>query len=224
MTENSIRELVAVLPALNECETIGNVVSSLLKYADVVVVDDGSTDETGALACSAGAIVLTHSVNQGYDQALQTGLLWAATHNFRYAITLDADGQHIASSIGVFMQSLQAGADLVIGVRDHKQRWAESFFSLISKLLWDIDDPLCGMKGYKLDLLRAEGRFDTYSSIGTEFCIRAARSGCVIDQVPVQILSRIGTSRFGGCLFSNIRIMRALVIGIFKASPFTHIF
>ena len=53
-------------------------------------------------------------------------------------------------------------------------------------------DDHCRHEGYRLDLLRSEGKFDTYSSIGTEFCIRAARSGCVIDQIRVQTLPRIG--------------------------------
>ena len=130
---------------------------------------------------------------------------------------------NISSSISVFSNALEAGADLVIGVRDHKQRWAESFFSFVSKLLWNIDDPLCGMKGYRLDLLRSEGKFDTYSSIGTEFCIRAARSGCVIDQIPVQTLPRIGKSRFGSGFFANLRIIRAIAFGVFKAIPFSKI-
>lgn len=219
--DEAIPELVAVVPALNEAGTIGNIVDSLRAYGDVVVVDDGSIDGTGNLARSAGAFVVSHAVNQGYDQALESGLLWAAAQGYRYGITLDADGQHSVSSIALFASELDAGADLVVGIRDRKQRWAETLFSLIAKKLWNIDDPLCGMKGYRLDLLRAKGRFDTYSSIGTEFCIRAARSGCVIHQIQVATLSRTGSSRFGGGLLPNLRIIRAIALGILRASPFS---
>lgn len=223
MNQHRIRKLVSVLPALNEAKTIANVVSSLRDYGDVVVVDDGSSDDTAAQARSAGAFVVSHALNRGYDQALESGLLWAATQSYRYAITLDADGQHTASSIWLFTRAFEAGADLVVGIRDRRQRWAETFFSFVAKFLWDIRDPLCGMKGYRLDLLRAAGRFDTYSSIGTEFCIRAARSGCVIYQVPVPTLSRIGISRFGGGLLPNLRIIRAIILGVFRASPFSNV-
>lgn len=223
MNHQRIRELVSVLPALNESGTIANVVASLRDYGDVVVVDDGSSDDTAAQARSAGAVVISHASNRGYDQALESGLLWAATQSYTYAITLDADGQHSASSISLFTRSFEAGADIVVGIRDCRQRWAETFFSFVAKLLWDIRDPLCGMKGYRLDLLRAEGHFDTYSSIGTEFCIRAARSGCVIYQVPVPTLTRIGVSRFGGGLLPNLKILRAIVLGILRASTFSNI-
>ena len=223
MNKQRIAELVAVLPALNEAGTIANVVNSLRAYGDVVVVDDGSTDDTGDLARAAGAFVVSHAGNRGYDQALESGLLWAAAQGYRYAITLDADGQHSASSISLFTHELEAGADLVIGIRDRRQRWAETLFSLTAKKLWNIDDPLCGMKAYRLDLLRAAGRFDTYSSIGTEFCIRAARSGCVIHQVQVTTFSRIGASRFGGGLRPNLRIIRAIFLGILRGTAFSDI-
>lgn len=220
MTEQRIRNLAAVLPALNEAQTIADVVVSLRDYGDIVVVDDGSSDDTAAQARTAGATVVTHAFNRGYDQALESGLLWAATQGYQYAITIDADGQHSVSSICLFIRAFDAGADLVLGIRDSRQRWAETFFSSVSTLLWGIRDPLCGMKGYRLDLLRAEGILGSYSSIGTEFCIRAARSGCVIYQVPVPTLSRKGASRFGGGLIPNLRIIKALVLGIFRASPF----
>jgi len=217
MTERKVSELVAVLPALNEAGTIGNVVNSVRAYGDVVVVDDGSTDGTGELARAAGAFVVTHAVNQGYDKALESGLLWAAKQSYLYAITLDADGQHSTSSIALFARELEAGADIVAGVRDRKQRWAERIFSFITKNLWNIDDPLCGMKGYRLELIRGTRRISTYSSVGTEFCIRAARSGCRIREVHVSTSSRIGASRFGDGLRANLLILRAIWLGMIKA-------
>ena len=217
MSEQRIPELVAIVPALNEAGTIANVVASLRAYGDIIVVDDGSTDDTGDLARAAGAFVVSHAVNRGYDQALESGLLWAAAQGYRYAITLDADGQHSASTISLFTHELEAGADLVIGIRDSRQRWAESLFSLIGKSLWGIDDPLCGMKGYRLDLVRAAGRIDTYSSVGTEFCIRAARSRCQIHQVVVFTSTRIGASRFGAGQRANLKILRAIWLALIRS-------
>jgi len=218
MNEKRISELVVVLPALNEAGTVVDLVSSLRAYGDVVVVDDGSTDNSANLARAAGAFVLSHSVNRGYDQALESGLIWASSRGYRYAITVDADGQHSSSAIALFTFELEAGADLVIGIRDRRQRWAEVLFSLVGKRLWGIDDPLCGMKGYRLDLLRAVGRFDTYSSVGTEFCIQAFRSGCRIRQVHVSTSTRTGEPRFGGGIQANIKILRALWLGLIRAS------
>jgi glycosyltransferase involved in cell wall biosynthesis len=209
-------QLAAVIPALNESGSIAEVVASVHAFADVVVVDDGSTDSTGKLARVAGAHVVTHAHNRGYDHALESGLMWAAEQGYKYAVTLDADGQHNTATISLFARELEAGADIVVGVRDCTQRWAEKLFALIATALWNIRDPLCGMKGYRLDLLRCAGRFDTYISVGTEFCIRAARSGCVIRQVPVPTKQRNGAPRFGSGLRANIHIVRAIWLGIVR--------
>ena len=142
--------------------------------------------------------------------------MWAAEQGYKYAVTLDADGQHNTATISLFARELEAGADVVIGVRDRTQRWAEKLFALIATALWNIRDPLCGMKGYRLDLLRCACRFDNYNSVGTEFCIRAARSGCVIRQVPVPTKQRIGAPRFGSGLRANIHIVRAIWLGIVR--------
>jgi len=214
------RNLAAVLPAFNEALSIGDVVSAVQKYADVIVVDDGSTDRTADIAREKGAYVVAHSINCGYDRALNSGMMWAASQGYTYAVTLDADGQHEPSSIMQFEQELIAGAEIVVGNRECTQRWSESAFSLISRALWGIHDPLCGMKGYRLATLQRAGSFDSYGSIGTELCIRASRSGCVIRQCSVHTLPRSDRSRFGGGLMANMRIVRALLLGLILARSF----
>lgn len=213
-------EIVVVIPALNEADTIERVVTGVRTYGDVLVVDDGSTDGTGKLALGKGALVVTHIKNFGYERALESGLLWALDEGYKYAISIDADGQHNDEVIAVFADELRAGADIVIGVRDHKQRWGESLFALISNFLWGIQDPLCGMKGYRVELIRYGGCFNTYSSVGTELCIRAARSGCRIRQVPVKTYERTGSPRFGSGAGANLRILKALWLGLLRAEAF----
>ncbi len=207
----------AVIPAFNEGQKIAAVVREIVPFALPIVVDDGSTDGTAQLAAAAGAIVVHHSRNLGYDAALQTGLFKAMELGCEYGITLDGDGQHAPSTLGVFIERLSNGADLVIGRRERSQRFAEAVFSLVGRCMWGIDDPLCGMKGYKLAHLRLLGHFDAYCSIGTEFAIRAARSGLKIVNVPVPIAPRVGESRFGIGWRPNLKILRALLIGCFCA-------
>jgi glycosyltransferase involved in cell wall biosynthesis len=210
--------IAIVIPALNEETSVGEVVHRVSKVCPVIVVDDGSGDETANVARAAGAEVVRHQSNLGYDAALESGMQRALVLGYDAAITMDADGQHDVEALRDFLADLQGGADMVIGIRDHKQRIAETVFSWVSSVLWDIRDPLCGMKGYRLDLLRRARRFDTYRSIGTELMVRAAKSKCSIRQVPLKTIDRPGVSRFGGGLRPNYRILRGLFFGLFRAS------
>jgi glycosyltransferase involved in cell wall biosynthesis len=207
----------AVIPAFNEALKIADVVRGVVQFAVPIVVDDGSTDGTAQVAMAAGAIVIRHVRNLGYDAALQTGLFKAIELGFDYGITLDADGQHAPHTLSAFIGLLNAGADLVIGRREHSQRFAEAVFALMGRCLWRIDDPLCGMKGYKLTYLERLGHFDAYRSIGTEFAIRAARTGLIIVNVPIPTAPRQGESRFGTGWRPNLKILRALCYGLYSA-------
>lgn len=216
-----VGQVAAVIPALNESVSIARVIEGILPYAFPIVVDDGSTDETAVIARLAGAEVVQHRKNLGYDRALDTGMNKASGLGYEFAVTLDADGQHNPELLKLFINELFLGADLVVGVRDRHQRFAESLFALIGKMFWKIKDPLCGMKGYRLSLLQRAGQFDSYTSIGTELALRAARSGCRVAEVPVSTRQREGISRFGGGLKANWRILRALFLGIIRARAFT---
>ena len=211
------RRLVAVIPALNEAATIGEVVRVVRQHAEAVVVDDGSTDDTAALARSAGAHVVSHPSRRGYDAALEWGMRWAAGQGYDYGVTLDAAGQHRGELIAEFRRALENGAQVVAGRRDRLQRVGEAIFAGVARALWGIDDPLCGMKGYDLALYRAAGAFDSYGSIGTELLLRAARSGVSIVQVDVPTRERSGTPRFGAGLRPNVRLLRSLLLGLLRA-------
>lgn len=214
MTGRSGRNTVAVIPALNEAATIASVVRGLQPLADAIVVDDGSRDNTAQLAREAGATVVEHPINRGYDAALESGFAHAAQLGYEYVITIDADGQHDPGALTQVYALLQQGAALVVGVRDKRQRWSERLFSWVGKRLWRLDDPLCGLKGYTTQLYRQAGAFDTYRSIGTELAIRSVVSGATTKQFPVKTRPRVDAPRFGSSLRANLKICRALCIGI----------
>ena len=100
-----------VVAAYNEAESIGDVVRELCEqYAHVIVVDDGSVDETGDLALAAGATVLTHLINRGQGAALQTGITYALNQGADYVVTFDADGQHDVADIGRLLEPISQGS------------------------------------------------------------------------------------------------------------------
>lgn len=214
-------KVAIVIPAFNESEAIVSVVTAVSVYGRVIVVNDGSADNTGQLALGAGAIVVEHEFNRGYDMALATGLAKAVEEAFDFAITLDGDGQHQPTDIETILYELLSGADLVVGIRNRFQRFSEGLFSVLAKLLWGISDPLCGMKGYRTSKLESVDSLHSYPSIGTELVIRAVRSGWNIRQIPVTTRDRKDRSRFGEGAYANWVISKAMLMGIFRARAHT---
>jgi len=210
-----------VVPAFNESEAIAAVVTAISVFGTVIVVNDGSTDNTVRLARAAGALVVSHAVNRGYDAALASGLAKAVAEEFDFAITVDGDGQHEPAHIESLLRELLDGADLVVGIRRRFQRVSETLFAGLATVLWGISDPLCGMKGYRLSKLKGVGRLCSYPSIGTELAIRAARSGWNIREVPVTTRDRQGRSRFGEGFYANWLIFRAMMLGLVCARTYT---
>lgn len=206
--------IAIVIPALNEARTVAQVVAAVLPFGSPVVVDDGSTDATGTLAEQAGAHVVRLPVNRGYDGALNAGFSWAATQGFIYLVTVDADGQHDPPLIARFVSALDEGADVVVGIRDRRQRFGEHVFAWVGKRLWAVNDPLCGMKAYRMSVYTQRRWFDSYGSIGTELCLYAACNGMWLEQVAVRTLDRADQPRFDRRWSANRRILRALVVGL----------
>jgi glycosyltransferase involved in cell wall biosynthesis len=217
---SNLDSFAIVVPAYNEAKSIAQVLDAVAEYGIPIVVDDGSIDETSNICRAIGVVLVVHERNRGYDAALESGLFKAIELGFDFAITVDADGQHNVSVINDFKRELSSGADLVVGVRDKCQRFSEKVFSVVGYFLWGIRDPLCGMKGYKLDVLLRARSFSSYDSIGTEFSVRCAKSDLQIASLPVLTRSRVGESRFGSGLISNVRIIIALLKVILFSRPF----
>ena len=123
MSPNLIRvnNIMALLPAYNEAGSIGHViegVKQVLPQADIVVIDDCSTDNTVQVARDAGATVVCIPCNLGIGGAVQTGFKFAREHNYDVVIRLDGDGQHDPRDIPKILEALKStGAEMVIGSR-----------------------------------------------------------------------------------------------------------
>lgn len=211
MKENAI-----IIPAYNEEKTIADVVGQVKTFGTVIVVNDASSDNTKTVAEKAGAVVVTHKKNGGYDQALQSGFEKANELKCKYAVTIDADGQHKASLVEEYLKRLHEGFDLVMGIRSKKARISEKVFGLYTKTFYGIDDPLCGMKGYSMRLYQELGHFDSFKSTGTELALYGIKKKRKTIQVDVPVVDRVGTPRFGQAIRGNYRIFRSMFYSILK--------
>jgi len=152
MSEISI---LALIPAWNEGMRLGPIAAAARGYLPVLVVDDGSHDDTSAVAQAAGAEVVRHPQNRGKGAALTTGFTWALERGYETVITLDADGQHDPADIPKFLSSYEdTGADLLIGRRDFSLApWPRWWSNPIGDRLlsWALGVPIYdNQNGYRL--------------------------------------------------------------------------
>ncbi len=110
--------LLILIPAYNEARAIGRVVGELVGGGhEVLVVDDGSSDDTAMIAEQAGARVLVNERNRGKGTSLRRGFVYAVENGFGAVVTMDGDGQHDPKSIPDFYAAWRGGSDLVLGCR-----------------------------------------------------------------------------------------------------------
>lgn len=190
-------DVLALIPAFEEGPRVAGVVLGATAYLPVLVVDDGSTDDTAARAESAGATILVQRPNQGKGAALRAGFGWALSRQVDAVITLDADGQHDPAEIPTFLDAFErTQADLIIGQRDFAQmprvrRLANRLGGLA--LSWavgrDIPD---SQSGYRLHSRRMMEAVATSREAGFEYeiemittCIRA---GFRLEWVPIRTI------------------------------------
>jgi glycosyltransferase involved in cell wall biosynthesis len=205
-----------LIPALNEAATITEIVKGVAPYGSPLVVSDGSSDDTAALAREAGAEVVELPENKGYEGALDAGFSYSVEQGAKQVITFDADGQFDVGLLGTVKAALaQSGVELVIGVRPQFARFSERLFGMYTRMRFGVADILCGVKGYSVGLQQAHGRFDSGTSVGTELALFGLRRRVGFTTVPAPVRSRPDTvSRFGSGWRANKKILHALRMAI----------
>lgn len=203
-----------VIPAYNESESISRVVASVCRYGMPIVVDDGCVDDTAARAEAAGATVVRHKGNRGYDAALASGLAKAEQIGAEVVITFDADGQLDAQSIGSAIEAFERDrVDLVLGVRERVPRFSEALFNAYARLRFAVPDMLCGLKGFRVGAYASHKTMAETASVNTALALSLLLGKAAYSTVPVAVSPRRGHSRFGGWR-ANVRILHALVLAL----------
>jgi glycosyltransferase involved in cell wall biosynthesis len=191
-------KIIAIMPALNEEERIGAVIEKTWPCVDdIVVVDDGSTDQTARIAEDLKAKVIHFTDNKGVGFATRAGCDHAIALGADIIITIDADGQHNPADIPDLVKPVLAGtADITFGIRPRDRRMpvtkrlANAFFSIFSTVLFGmpIEDALTGYHAFSKEaypLLRWDS--DGYGVV-TELVYKTAKNNFRSAQVPVQTI------------------------------------
>jgi glycosyltransferase involved in cell wall biosynthesis len=232
--------ILVFIPAWNEEDSVTEVIADVREHipeADVLVVDDGSTDATSKRARGAGAMVAPLPFNQGLGAALQTGYLYALREGYDCCAHLDSDGQHPASEVARLLAEVVAdNADLVIGSRYHgdggpddgddyrptiSRRIGTNVFRFFLTLATRqrFTDTTSGMRAAnrRVMALFSENYSPDFAEI--ESLQLAVRQGLRVEEVPVRMLERAGGSSFLTPLRSAFFIFKGLVVllvGMFR--------
>jgi len=189
----------ALIPAYNEGQRVAPVIRAVAAVCpNVVVVDDGSPDDTADVARAAGATVLVHEVNKGKGAALNTGFAHAREQGYEFVVTLDADGQHAADDIPGFIEAYaQTGVPVIVGNRMADtatmpliRRWTNQFMSwlLSRKMGQHVPDTQNGFRLYRTDIIpelpTGSQRFAAESEILLELAARDVKMGAV----PIKVI------------------------------------
>lgn len=214
------------MPAMNEEETIAEVVSAVVSLGyQIIVVDDGSSDDTIVEAKKSGAIVLSNIQNLGAWKATQTGLRYAKRLGFTVVVTMDADGQHNAENIALLVDKYREGADIVVGNCTERgsagRHIAWRFFKRINRL--NVSDITSGFRLYNAKALHClvsrEATMLEYQCIGVLIMMR--NMGLTIVEAPVPMNKReTGISRiFHSWLAVAYYLAYSGVLSLTKAFP-----
>ena len=223
----ALRVLV-VVPAWNEEESIAGVVHEVrrtLPDVDVLVVDDGSTDQTAVRAGEAGALVARLPYNLGVGGAMRLGFRYAVEGGYDTVVQIDADGQHDPAFVPQLLDRIAAGADLVIGARfagvggyrtRGPRRWAMAVLSKVLSHLAGtrLTDTTSGMRATSRPLVELFARHYPVEYLGdtVETLAMAARRGFRIEQVPVAMRVRTTGKPSHAFGMATIYLVRALVV------------
>lgn len=190
---------MVLIPTYNNAGTLAQVISDVKEYAsDVIVVNDGSTDNTAEILTAIEDIhIISYAENRGKGYALKLGLSKAYEWGYRYAITIDSDGQHYADDIAVFVERIEQSPDtLLIGARNltadnmpSKNSFANKFSNFWFKIETgqSLSDTQSGYRLYPLEKLQNIRLITRRYEFEVEIIVRAAWRGVKVENVPVKV-------------------------------------
>ncbi|MDZ4770147.1 MAG: glycosyltransferase family 2 protein [Chloroflexota bacterium] len=236
IVENFPRTLV-IIPALNESESIAHVIGLIRQHApwaDIAVINDGSSDDTGAIAESCGAFVLHMPHNVGIGAAVQTGFLFAQRRGYAVTVQNDGDGQHDPREIPLLVSELvTSGADLVIGSRYIEDRGyitpmarrigivlLARAISLITRQ--HFTDPTSGFRASNARTIRLCARIYPHDYPEPEAVVLLHRAGLRVLEIPVTMNPRYGGKSSITPIKSGMymfKVFLAIGVGLLRPPP-----
>lgn len=223
-----MRTLV-VIPAFNEGKTIASVIRDLKEHGfrDIVVIDDGSSDNTISESEKTGVVVLKHIVNRGLGAGIGTGFEYAKDNGFDILVTFDGDGQHIATDLNRLIAPIIGNtADVVIGSRMSDSvempivrkllNWLANGLTFILFGVWTTDSQ-SGLRAFNKKAINCIKIKTDRMEVSSEFFKEIARNHLLFVEIPIKAIYTDGSikgSKQGS--WASVRIAFKLIIRMFR--------
>ena len=220
MNSTADAKILVCVPAFNEAKNISEIVNKSKKYAhEVIVYDDGSTDDTSELATAAGATVIKSPKNTGYGSAIRALFQAAREQNADIMVTLDSDGQHDPDQIPDVIEPIKQGFDIVLGSRylrnndKNKVPKIRSFgIKTITKLAQSasykgITDSQSGFRAYSKNAISKINLFEDGMAVSTEILLRASEKKLSTTEVPITVKYDLKDTSTHNPLTHGIRVL-----------------
>ena len=200
-------KIVAAIPCFNEERFIGSVVAKTRKYVDeVVVIDDGSDDDSGEVAGTAGAIVYRHEGNLGYGAAICSALESGRSHGADILVTIDGDGQHDPKEIPQLIKPILDGqADVVVGSRFLDTETKSPLYRRVGQRILNVatnlgsghklSDSQSGCRAYSSKALEELNLSESGMSVSSEIQFALKKAGLRVAEIPISVSYEGGTKR-----------------------------
>ena len=212
------KKLFIVIAAYNEAKRIHKILKELKKeYSNIIVIDDGSRDNTSEVSEKQGVTVLKHVVNMGKGAAMKTGCDYAIKNKAEIIILMDADGQHLPRDVPRFIKALE-GNDIVFGYRKFEKdmpfilKCGNKFINFVTYLLFElkIKDTQSGFRAITAQAYKKIRWKSTSYSVESEMVANVGKKRLRYVEIPIQT---IYSSRYKGTtVFDGIKIVLNMVI------------
>lgn len=219
MLDKKTHKVAIIIPSYNETKNLKKVLVSLKNKYNIILVDDGSNDKTNFQSFkNKNTSVLKHKYNQGYDAALTTGFKYAYKKKYDFAISFDADNQFYTSDLKKFIKEIiHSNYNLIIGEREKFQRLGENLSGFLFGLRFNIKDPFCGLKIYRIDKLSKKKFFELEKKkfYGLQF-LKAYTISRKYKCFKIRTKPRRGNPRLQNSIFVNLKMIYATLFLLIK--------
>ena len=211
-------KIIIVVPCFNEGNTIYKIYKSASRYGKVLIIDDCSSDNTKNILNKKKIKFLKNNKNVGYEASIIKGIKYVLK-NFKYVkyvATIDADGELLPKFIPILSKNLiKADLDIIIGSRNKMNRFSEALLKFIFNLKFKINDPISGLKIYKISVLRKIINQISNKLFLVDIIVISYYYKFKIKSFKIKVNKRKERARVGGNFLTNIKILKIIFHSVF---------